>query len=153
MAPRAIADSDWADSDSLEESCELHCLEECWDEPELPETRARMERERLQGRWLSVPGRHQAELLIAGEHYTVHLKDGAIYMGVFQLDVVRVPKTMAMRIEEGPAPYKGKTTWCIYELSGDTLHWCATRPGSQEQLDRFPSEYDPNYVCLTFRRS
>jgi len=42
---------------------------------------------------------------------------------------------------------------CICELAGDTLHWCAARPGSKERLGQFPSEYDPNYVCLTFRRS
>jgi len=154
MARRAFAGSVWAESESREEQQELLSREEeCWDEPELPEQRARTELELLQGPWLSGPGRHQAELLIAGGRFSVHFKDGVIYMGAFELDVDARPKTMDMRIDEGPAPHKGKTTWCIYELAGDTLHWCAARPGNKERLGQFPSEYDPNYVCLTFRRS
>ncbi len=152
MASHAFTRSAWAEKEAPPPR-ELHSLEEeCWDEPEPPERRARAELELLQGLWQSIPGRHEAELLVAGGRYTIHFKDGAIYMGVFDLDVDCRPKTMDMRIEEGPAIHKGKTTWCIYELAGDTLRWCAARPGIRERLAHFPSEYDPNYVCLTFRR-
>jgi len=154
MTRRAFARSVWAEDESPEEPRELHSREEeWWDEPELPEQRARTERELLQGSWLSGPGSHQAELLIAGDRFSIHFKDGVIYMGAYDLDVDARPKAMDMRIDAGPVPHKGKTTWCIYELNGDTLRWCAARPGNKERLRQFPSEYDPNYVCLTFRRS
>jgi len=153
MARKTFSESAWAEHESWEEPREPPGREEeYWDEPELPEQRARMELELLQGPWLSGPGRHEAKLLIAGGRFSVHFKNGAIYMGVFELDLEARPKAMAMRIDEGPAPHKGKISSCIYELTGDTLHWCATRPGSKERLDKFPPEYNPNYVCLTFRR-
>jgi len=153
MARRANALSIVEESASHEEPWELHSREEeCWDEPELPRQRARAELALLQGSWLSGPGSHQAEFLVAGDRFSIHFRSGVIYMGVFELDVDARPKTMDMRIEEGPAPHKGRTTWCIYELTEDTLHWCAARPGNKEGCRQFPSEYDPNYLSLTFRR-
>jgi len=153
MAIHAFARSAWAEHEANAQPRELHSLEEeCWDEPESSEQRARQDLESLQGQWLSAQGRHQAEFLIAGGRFTIHFKEGVIYMGVFDLNVDSLPKTMDMRIDEGPDIHKGKTTHCIYELAGDTLRWCAARPGTREQFARFPSEFDPNYVCLTFRR-
>jgi uncharacterized protein (TIGR03067 family) len=73
-------------------------------------------------------------------------------MGIFGLDADARPKAMDMWIDEGPVPHKGKTALCIYELTGDTLRWCVARPGSKERLAGFPSEADPNYLYLAFRR-
>jgi len=125
--------------------------EDNWDEPELPERGAQAELGSLQGPWLSVAGRRQAELLIAGGHYTIRFEDGLIYMGVLELDPSARPKTMHMRIDEGPAHHKGKTALCLYELTGDTLRWCSAVPGKTEKLAAFPAENDPNYLCLVFR--
>src|SRR5438094_4388738 len=88
------------------------------------ETRADLEM--LQGAWLSVSGRHQAELLIAGNLFAVKFLNGKIYMGTLDLDAGERPKEMLMRIDEGPIRHKGKFALCIYELTGDTLRWCPT---------------------------
>ena len=96
------------------------------------ETRADLEQ--LQGAWLSVSGRHQAEFLIAGNLFAVKFLNGKIYMGTLDLDAGERPKEMLMRIDEGPLRHKGKFALCIYELTGDTLRWCPTEPGSDERL-------------------
>jgi uncharacterized protein (TIGR03067 family) len=153
MARRGFVGGPRTESEARAEPQELHSLEEeSWDEPELPEQRARAELELLQGPWFSVLGRRQAELLIAGGHFTIRFEDDIIYMGTFELDPDARPRAMDMRIDEGPASHKGKTALCIYELTGDTLRWCVARPGSKERLAGFPSEYNANYLYLAFRR-
>jgi uncharacterized protein (TIGR03067 family) len=127
-------------------------LEDCWDEPGPPGSTARNDLEELQGVWATVSGRRAAEFLIAGNRFTVHFRDGDLYMGVFDLDAAARPRTMAMRIEEGPARHRGQTTLCIYELDGDTLRWCAAGPGSDERPPAFPAEDDPRFLALALRR-
>src|SRR5437016_3075707 len=70
------------------------------------ETRADLEL--LQGAWISVSGRHQAEFLIAGNLFAIKFLNGKIYMGTLDLDAGERPKEMLMRIDEGPLRHKGK---------------------------------------------
>ena len=112
----------------------------------------RTDLEQLQGVWVSVAGQQQAELLIAGNLYAVKFLDGKIYMGTLDIDAGEQPKEMIMRIDEGPIKHKGKFALCIYELDGDTLRWCPSEPGSDEQLTAFPPEGDGRYLCMTFRK-
>jgi uncharacterized protein (TIGR03067 family) len=125
--------------------------EDFWDEPEVPGPEAELEL--LQGPWVTVAGRRQAELLVAGGHYTIRFDDGSIYMGPIVLDPDARPKTMNLHVEEGPAVHKGKTTLCIYELAGDTLRWCVTVPGQKHRLTAFPPEDDVHSLALVFRRA
>lgn len=127
-------------------------VEDYWDEPEPPEGEAGADLEELQGAWVSVSGRRPAEFLIAGHHFTIRFQDGAIYMGAFDLGQAARPKTMDMRIDEGPARHQGKTALCIYELAGGALRWCAVEPGKGERPSAFPPEDDPHYLALWFRR-
>src|SRR6516225_7474631 len=78
-------------------------LEDCWDEPDLPEKQEQTDLELLQGVWVSVSGRREAELLVSGSRYTVWFKDGSIYMGRFELSLSGQLSTMEMSIDEGPA--------------------------------------------------
>jgi uncharacterized protein (TIGR03067 family) len=117
-----------------------------------PETEARAERDLLQGTWVSVSGRREAEFLFAGYLFTAHFADGDVYMGAFQLNPRARPKTMDMRIDEGPHHHRGKITRCIYEVDGDTLRWSGAQPGDEERLSAFPSVYDTKYLSLVFRR-
>ena len=112
----------------------------------------RIDLDQLQGVWVSVAGRQEAELLIAGNLYAVKFLDGKIYMGTLDIDAGEQPKEMIMRIDEGPIKHKGKFALCIYELEGDTLRWCPTDPGSDEQLTAFPAVDDNRYLCMTFRK-
>ncbi len=108
--------------------------------------------ERLQGAWLSTGGRRQAEFIVSGYLFAVRFTDGDIYLGTFRLDPQQQPRTMDMRIDEGPAQHRGKIARCIYELENDTLRWCTGEPGEEERPKAFPPENAQKYLCLRFRR-
>ena len=127
-------------------------IEDCWDEPFLAEGGSGADLAALQGAWFSVSGKREAELLISGHHFAFRFADGDIYMGAFDLDPTTSPKLMLMRIDEGPARYKGKTAMCIFEQDGHVLRWCATNPGRDERLQAFPAEDHADYLCLVFHR-
>jgi uncharacterized protein (TIGR03067 family) len=153
MAKRPPNQSTMVESETRDEPKELIRQEEDhWDEPELPRQRIVAELQSLQGSWVSISGRHQAEFLIAGRLFTTRFEDTVIYMGSLELGPDATPKTMTMLIEEGPAHHKGKTAACIYELDGDYLRFCSTQPGKEEVLFDFPSENDPKYLNLMLRR-
>jgi uncharacterized protein (TIGR03067 family) len=125
-------------------------IEDLWDEPTTSVPLVRSGPEALQGAWLSVAGRRQAELLVSGDHLTVHFADGDIYMGRFTLGEGR-PATMDVRVEEGPPRDKGQVARCIWEVDGDTLRWCIASPGQLQRPARF-DEADPRHLCLVFHR-
>ena len=127
-------------------------MEECWDEPSVPGDVLRAARDELQGAWFSAAGRREAELLISGNRFTMRFTDGAIYMGVFDLNPAARPRMMDMHIDEGPARHKGKIARCIYEVEKGTLRWCAASPGRNERLTGFPAEDAAECLHLTFRR-
>jgi len=125
-------------------------LEDCWDEPDATRP-PRGDVVKLQGAWLCIAGRRRAELLISGNHYTVHFADGAIYMGTISLDPDARPKAMDLWIDEGPDRHRGQTASCVYELDGDTLRWCTAGPG-QPRPDAFPDDSDARFLSLLFHR-
>jgi uncharacterized protein (TIGR03067 family) len=108
--------------------------------------------QRLQGTWRSVSGRRQAELVISDYLFAMRFTDGDTYLGTFRLGPELRPKTMDMRIDEGPPQHRGKLARCIYELDGDALRWCPAEPGTEERLATFPTVVNPRYLCLEFRR-
>jgi uncharacterized protein (TIGR03067 family) len=118
----------------------------------LPENDTQTDLEKLQGVWTSVDGRRGAELLIAGRHFALRFFDGDVYLGTFDLNPGKDPKTMDMRIAAGPARHQGKLAFCIYEVSGDQLLWCPTEPGSDQRLTAFPPVEHRQYICTVFRR-
>lgn len=106
----------------------------------------------LQGVWTSLGGKRPAELMIAGNLFTIKFLDGALYMGTFEIDLDETPRTMDMRVDEGPIKHRGNIALCIYELNGDRLRWSPGQPGSDERPAGFCDEDDPNGLCLLFRR-
>jgi len=130
----------------------LDRLEDCWDEPAPPEHLARTDLEHLQGAWVSVSGRDEGVIFISGSRYTARFGDGAIYMGTFELLATVHPKTMEMRIDEGPARYKGQAALCLYELNGNMLRWCTAGPGQKERPATFPNGDQPQMLSFLFRR-
>jgi len=121
-------------------------------EDEVRDDLARREQERLQGRWVFVSGIREAELLIMGNLYTVRFKNGDTYRGKFTLDPTHKPRTMDMRINEGPR-HLGKVARAIYALDGKHLIWCPNKPGLEEALPHFPPPGDQEHLCIVFRRS
>jgi uncharacterized protein (TIGR03067 family) len=121
-------------------------LEDCWDEPGCG---GRPDAEILQGAWESVAGERPAELLVAGNRFAVRFRDGPVYMGDFALEPDVEPKTIVMRIEEGPAHHRGKCARCLYDLDGHTLRWWLPEPGMSEQPTTLPGAGDPRYLYMT----
>jgi uncharacterized protein (TIGR03067 family) len=116
------------------------------------ESAARKDRDRLQGTWNFVSGIREAQMLIAGDHFTVKFKGGDIYLGTYTLDPPSKPRMMDMTISEGPEKHRGKTSLIIYELDGDHLIWCPAEPGTGNRLRSFPPEEDTRHLCIIFRR-
>jgi uncharacterized protein (TIGR03067 family) len=125
-------------------------LEACWEEPE-PFPPACSDTEALQGAWISVVGRREAEFLVSGNHFTIHFGDGDIYMGSFTLGKGGRPRTMDVHIDEGPHGHKGLLALCIYEIDGDTFRWCTASPGQTARPTAF-IEHEPRHLCLVFKR-
>jgi uncharacterized protein (TIGR03067 family) len=121
--------------------------------PAVAGPRTRPDLDELQGVWVSVAGLHEARLVVCGSRYTFELSTGDVYMGVLALDPDERPCRMDMKVEEGPARYRGQTGFCIYHLEGGVLRWCPTRPGSGLRLSGFPSVDDDRYLSLVFRRA
>jgi uncharacterized protein (TIGR03067 family) len=107
---------------------------------------------RLQGAWNFVSGIREAQLFIAGDHFTVKFKNGDIYLGVYVLDPTTKPKMMDMTIQEGPEKHRGLTSLVIYELDGDKLIWCPAEPGTGCRRCAFPPDGDLHNLCIVFRR-
>jgi uncharacterized protein (TIGR03067 family) len=125
-------------------------LEDCWDEPSPRSRPVCSDTEALQGAWISIAGRRQAELLVSGSHFAVHFADGDIYMGSFTLGCDGWPCTMDLQIDEGPHRHKGQLALCIYELDGDLMRWCTASPGQPERPKTFAEE-DPLHLSLVFQ--
>jgi uncharacterized protein (TIGR03067 family) len=126
-------------------------LEDFWDEPAAGVAESRSDLERLQGAWLAVAGRRQAEFLIAGNRIAVHFADGDVYLGSFTLDTDGRHALMDVRVEEGPSRHKELIAQCIYEVAGDVLRFCAGSPGQGDRPTAF-AEVHPLHLCLIFRR-
>ncbi len=126
-------------------------LEDCWDEPSLPDS-GRRDVEGLQGTWEAVSSPQPMELLVAGSRFAVRFKGGNLYMGSFELEPGSQPKTMLMQIEEGPQHHRGKTARCPYDLDGGTLRWWLPEPGSQEKPASYPEATDRRYIAVVLRR-
>ena len=121
-------------------------------EVDVKEAAAVRDRERLQGVWNFVTGRRKAQLFISGDHFTAKFSNGDVYLGTFDLDPTRKPKSMDMTVSEGPLKYKGVTAKAIYALDGEHLVWCPAEPGAKERPKAFPPTDSQEFLCIVFRR-
>lgn len=112
----------------------------------------RRDRERMQGVWKYVSGGREARLLVSGDHFTMHFRNGDVYVGTFSLDAAARPKAMDLAISEGPPAFRGKTALAIYEFDADHLIWCPTEPGRGERMEAFPPLEDSQHLCIIFQR-
>jgi uncharacterized protein (TIGR03067 family) len=112
---------------------------------------ARTDRDKLQGIWTYVSGQRKAELIVAGDHYTVKFRNGEVYMGTYRLAPAKKPKHIDMKIEEGPDRHRGKVSLGLYRFEGDELHWSPGEPGARRP-DCFPCADDRECLYLVLRR-
>ena len=70
------------------------------------------------------------------------------YKTTFQVDPTKTPKTMDVKMEEGP--HKGETMKAIYEVKGDELRLCHDEPGKDRPTE-FTSK-EPGEVLAVWKR-
>jgi uncharacterized protein (TIGR03067 family) len=112
---------------------------------------ARTDRDKLQGIWVYVSGQRKAELIVAGDHFTVKFRNGDVYMGSYRLASARKPKHIDMKVEEGPDRHRGKVSQGLYRFEGDRLHWAPGEPG-RPRPGGFPEPEDREFLYLVLKR-
>ena len=122
------------------------------DRERVREETARIDRERLQGRWIALSGRRAAQLLVEDDHFVLSFRNGDIYTGSLVLDPIQRPRAVDLFIEEGPPHHQDKSSPAIYEFDGDHLILSPATPGTDIRPRSFPPEGDVTRLCLVFRR-
>ena len=116
-----------------------------------PKGDAKKDQEALQGTWRPVSseqdGKDQTDeakdhtLTFEKDTFTVKKGDEVRIKGTFKVDPSKKPKTIDMTVTEGGKDEdKGKEIHGIYELDGDTLKWCTSRPGNKERPKEFSTK-------------
>jgi uncharacterized protein (TIGR03067 family) len=116
--------------------------------------------QKLQGDWAALSmivdgtaaGDDEAQSLfrtIQGDQYTVLLFSKPIGKGTFTIDATKTPKT----IDAQPAGTRGKSPPMlgIYELKGNRLTLCFTRPGKERPTD-FTSKEESGRTLSVWER-
>jgi uncharacterized protein (TIGR03067 family) len=77
--------------------------------------------------------------------------------GTIKIDPSQKPKHMDLTITDVdgvPDDFKGKTSHAIYDIDGDTLKWCANKPGDDGRAAAFPdNEGEGKYLYFRFKRA
>jgi uncharacterized protein (TIGR03067 family) len=88
-----------------------------------------------------------------GNTFTVD-KDGEVLIkGTYTLDPAARPKHINLKFEKSADEAEvGKTATGIYKLEGDTLTWCATKPGIENRPIDFTSKDGAGRMLVTLKR-
>jgi uncharacterized protein (TIGR03067 family) len=77
--------------------------------------------------------------------------------GTITIDPTKKPKQIDVNLADGTGRgerLKGKTALSIYQLDGDTLLFCANRPGQEGYPTHFPNqEGEGEFLNLVFKRA
>lgn len=123
------------------------------DRERVREEKARIDKERLQGRWVALSGQRADQMHVEDDQFTMRLRNGDVYSGTLTLDPTQHPRAVDLFIEEGPAHYLHQSSPAIYEFDGEHLILSPARPGTDSRPRAFPSEGDASRLCFIFRRS
>jgi uncharacterized protein (TIGR03067 family) len=121
---------------------------------------ARKDLERLQGTWTLVAMENEGNPLppehfegwsavYEGDALTLKAGDQVRRRGVVTLDPSRTPK--AINTWDMDGPYEDQTLAGIYDLDGDTLKLCFSRPG-QERPTKFVTKEGPGFLLVVYKR-
>jgi uncharacterized protein (TIGR03067 family) len=87
------------------------------------------------------------KLVIAGNRLTV--QGEKLMQSTIKLDPSKSPKTIDITYDDGPD--KGKVLQGIYELNGDGLKLCLSKPG-KERPTQFVSKENSGLVLMVLKR-
>jgi clostripain len=119
------------------------------------------DKDKLQGTWNAISiteGTNEeadAEgqtLAFKGDEFAVKSRDAVMMKGTFKVDASKKPKTIDLKIEDGPKDRKGKTAHGIYELKDDKLTLCIVKPGPGNRPKEFASKEGADTVLLKLER-
>src|SRR5262245_33898253 len=122
----------------------------------------RADKDKLQGTWKFTSileggneeeDAHDHTFTFKGDEFVVKLRDELMMKGTFKLDASRKPKTIDLKIEEGPKDRKGKTAPGIYQLDGDKLTICIEKAGSVNRPKELASTEGSKSILLKFERA
>lgn len=110
----------------------------------------------LQGSWTGNHKGKKFNIAFDKGNFTVKFEDDEVN-GTFKIDPAKTPRTMDLTVTGGrgaPADrYSGKTALAIYEVSGDSLKWCANEPGREERPQAFPPDAGgDDHLFIVFQR-
>jgi uncharacterized protein (TIGR03067 family) len=88
-------------------------------------------------------------LHVEGDHYTFILGETDLRM-TFKLDPTKTPKTIDMKIIEGPC--EGQTFHGIYTLEGDIFRICRHVDLDMERPKEFTTLPDSGIMIVTWKR-
>ena len=123
------------------------------DRERVREERTRIDRERLQGRWIALSGRRAAQMHVEDDQFVLSFRNGDIYAGTLSLDPTQRPSAVDLHIDEGPTHHQNKSSPAIYGFDGEHLILSPATPGADSRPAAFPPEGDDTRLCLVFRRA
>jgi len=108
---------------------------------------------KLQGKWTGKDDiGNKMTLVFEKDGFTLDVggKAEGRLKGTFKADATKKPHDMDLAITEDPyAVLKGKKMRCIWEITGDTLKWCASEPGKATPPKEFSDKGDQLFVRFT----
>jgi uncharacterized protein (TIGR03067 family) len=114
---------------------------------------------KLEGTWKATHEGKKLELQFAKDKFTITIgaegEKGLVLKGTVKLDPKKTPKEMDLTITEGK-DYNGETALAVYDIDGDSLKWCANKPGEKMRPNALPDkegETADGYLYLIFKRA
>jgi len=92
-------------------------------------------------------------LIFKGDTFSVQVKGKVVAQGTYTSDPGKKPKSLDMTITDGKESIKGKTSLGIFAIEGDTLQWCAAKPGETERPKDFTAPLGSHRLLATFKRA
>jgi len=116
--------------------------------------------ERLQGSWTLVSMESEGNeapadhiegwgAVYEGDTLTLKVKDQVRRRGIITIDPTRTPRAINTWDQDGP--YQDQTVAGIYELEGDTLKLCFSRPGEARPTE-FSTKKGPGFLVVVYKR-
>ena len=105
---------------------------------------------KLQGKWTFEKEGAKAEIYFSKNDFTIKIDSDEIE-GTFKADPSKKPKQMDLMITG--KRFMGETLHAIYDLDGDSLKWCTSKP-RKDRPTEFPAKEgeEREYLYMVFKR-
>jgi len=126
-----------------------------------PKNDVKKDNEKLQGTWKAVTAEaggnlqddaEEHRLIFSGDEFTLKKGEETMGKGKFKIDPSKKPNEIDMEfVESKRDALKGKTVLGIYQLDGDALKWCWSKPGDGRPKE-FSSTATDVHLLVTLKR-